>query len=250
MMMFDIENSYERKIKMFYENVVPSLQHFLQSPSHDNLKEVLLNNSGETDFLDFKMKWSDFTKLAKHILAIANSGGGSIIVGVLQNEDGSVSLTGVKDEHYLDKADIDNKLQHLLPKYLKFRVEDFYFSNEETTVLKSKLFQVLLIEYDPKYVPYTSISNRNELRYGAIYIRQGTKSMEATNEKLVEMIVRKVQTGGSESNDLTLKEHLLQLKDLIEELDGSNPQEYQDFIKHIITLKKKRIQQYLDLSID
>jgi predicted HTH transcriptional regulator len=236
---------------MFYENVVPFvLQSFLKNPSHENLKEVLLHNSGETDFLDFKMKWSDFSKLAKHILAIANSGGGSIIVGVTQNEDGAASLIGVKDEHYIDKADIDNKLQHLLPKYLKYRVEDFYFSTSENAALNGKLFQVLLIEYDPKYVPYTSISNRNELRYGAIYIRQGTKSLEATNEKLVEMIVRKVQTGVSDSNELSLKEHLNQLKSLYEASDELAHLDYQDFIKHLILNKKKRIQQYLDLSSD
>jgi predicted HTH transcriptional regulator len=236
---------------MFYENVVPFvLQNFLKNPSHENLKEVLLQNSGETDFLDFKMKWSDFSKLAKHILAIANSGGGSIIVGVSQNEDGSASLIGVKDEHYIDKADIDNKLQHLLPKYLKYRVEDFYFSNCEITVLNGKLFQVLLIEYDPKYVPYTSISNRNELRYGAIYIRQGTKSLEATNEKLVEMIVRKVQTGVSDTNELSLSEHLSQLKCLFELSDESTHPDYQDFVKQLISNKKKRIQQYLDLPTD
>lgn len=236
---------------MFYENVVPLvLQHFLKSPSHDSLKDVLLNNSGETDFLDFKMKWSDFSKLAKHILAIANSGGGSIIVGVSQNEDGAAALTGVKEEHYIDKADIDNKLQNLLPKYLKYRVEDYYYSNSGYPDLNGKLFQVLLIDYDPKYVPYTSVSNRNELRYGAIYIRQGTKSLEANNEKLVEMIVRKVQAGGSDSNEMTLKEHLSQLKCLYEVLDDSSHQDYQNFIKQLILSKKKRIQHYLDPSSD
>lgn len=234
---------------MFYENLVPTvLKNFLKSPTHEHLKDVLLGNSGETDFLDFKMKWSDFTKLAKHILAIANSGGGCIIVGVSQDEDGAGSLIGVKDEHYIDKADIDNKLQHLLPKYLKYRVEDFYYSDCQNQVLNGKLFQVLLIEYDPKYVPYTSISNRNELRYGAIYIRQGTKSVEATNEKLAEMIVRKVQTVGSETNEISLKEHLLQLKYLYEGLDDSEHKDYQEFIKHLIETKKKRIQQLLDLS--
>jgi predicted HTH transcriptional regulator len=237
---------------MYYEKVVPhSLLTFLKTPSHDNLKELLLHNSGETDFLDFKMKWNNFTKLAKHILAIANSGGGSIIVGVSQDEEGLASLCGVREEDYIDKADIDNKLQHLLPKYLKYRVEDFYFSNHEHPGLNNKLFQVLLIEYDPKYVPYTSVSNQNELRFGAVYIRQGTKSIEATNEKLVEIIVRKVQTGVSDSTELSLKEHLNQLKCLYEELEvASAPIEYLGFIKQLISSKKKRVQQYMDISAD
>jgi hypothetical protein len=88
------------------------------------------------------------------------------------------------------------------------------------------------------------------LRYGAIYIRQGTKSLEATNEKLVEMIVRKVQTGVSDSNELSLKEHLNQLKSLYEASDDLAHLDYQDFIKQLILNKKKRIQQYLDLSSD
>jgi predicted HTH transcriptional regulator len=237
---------------MYYEKVVPhSLQTFLKNPSHDNLKELLLHNSGETDFLDFKMKWNNFSKLAKHILAIANSGGGSIIVGVSQDEEGIAALSGVREEDYIDKADIDNKLQHLLPKYLKYRVEDFYFSNHEHPGLNNKLFQVLLIEYDPKYVPYTSVSNQNELRYGAVYIRQGTKSLEATNEKLVEIIVRKVQTGVADTSELTLKEHLGQLKSLFEELEVTTaPPEYVDFLKQLIKSKKKRVQQYMDLQTD
>jgi predicted HTH transcriptional regulator len=232
---------------MIYEYVYPkSLLHFIKNPSHETLKDLLLHNTGETDFLDFKTKWTEFSKMAKHVLAIANSGGGCIIVGVSQNDEGSISLTGLNEDDFLDKADIDNKLANLLPKYLKYRTEDFYFSGNQQT-LSNKRFQVLIIEYDPKYVPYTSVVQRNELRYGAIYVRQGTKSLEATNDRLVEIILRKVQSGGSGVNEYTLKEHLDQLKELYEEHASQKENEYRQFISELIERKKERIRQLLDI---
>ncbi|MFP7300545.1 helix-turn-helix domain-containing protein [Neobacillus niacini] len=235
---------------MIYEYVYPkSLLHFIKNPSHESLKDLLLHNTGETDFLDFKTKWTEFSKMAKHVLAIANSGGGCIIVGVSQNDEGSILLTGLTEDDFLDKADIDNKLANLLPKYLKYRTEDFYFGGGEQTLSK-KRFQVLIIEYDPKYVPYTSVVQRNELRYGAIYVRQGTKSLEATNDKLVEIILRKVQSGGSGVNEYTLKEHLDHLKELYDELALQKNNDYSQFIAEVIDRKKDRIRQLLDILPD
>ncbi|MEH7181126.1 AlbA family DNA-binding domain-containing protein [Neobacillus vireti] len=235
---------------MIYEYVYPkSLKQFVKNPSHESLKELLLTNTGETDFLDFKTKWTEFSKMAKHILAIANSGGGCIIVGVNQNDEGAILLTGLKEDDFLDKADIDNKLANLLPKYLKYRTEDFQFDGDQQN-LSDKRFQVLIIEYDPKYVPYTSIIQRNELRYGAIYVRQGTKSLEATNDKLVEIILRKVQSGGSGVNEYTLKEHLDQLKELYEELATQKNTDYAHFIAELIERKKERIRHLLDILPD
>ncbi len=234
---------------MFYEKIQPKiLAGFLKDPVHANLKELLLRNTGETDFLDFKSKWIDLSKLAKHILAIANSGGGCIIVGVSQKEDGSSSLDGLSDEDFLDKADIDNKLEHYLPKWLSYRTEDFIFDHTADLPLKSKKFQALIIEYDTKYVPYTSIISRGELRYGAIYVRQGTKSLEANHEKLVEIIIRKVQAGGSDSTELSLQEHLHQLRQLYHEHNKQGNGEYENYLEELILRKQKRIEEILGLK--
>jgi predicted HTH transcriptional regulator len=236
---------------MFYEHIQPRLLlHFLQEPTHDSFRELLLYNTGETDFLDFKKTWIDLTKLAKHILAIANSGGGGIVIGVSQKEDGTVSLDGLSDKEFLDKADVDNKLDNYLPNWLKYRTEDFIFEEKEGDALSGKKFQVLIIEYDPKYVPYTSIISRGELRYGAIYVRQGTKSIEASHEKVVEIVLRKVQSSAAYSTELSLQEHLFQLKQLYNELNKQSEDEYQTFIQNLILLKKKRIAEILDVHPD
>ncbi|MGM9922948.1 MAG: RNA-binding domain-containing protein [Bacillus sp. (in: firmicutes)] len=233
---------------MFYSKIYPdSLKQFMLEPTNEHLKNVLLHNTGETDFLDFKTKWIDMTKLAKHVLAIANSGGGCIIVGVTQNDDCTPILEGLQSKDILDKADVDNKLEHLLPKYLKYRTEDFIFSQRTHEQLKGKVFQVLIIEYDPKYVPFTSVVNQGELKYGAIYVRQGTKSIEASNEKLVEIILRKVESGGSSVRDFTLKEHLQQLDTLYEEIKQFHDPDYIAFLQELVEDKKKSIRNYLQL---
>ncbi|WCN38634.1 RNA-binding domain-containing protein [Aneurinibacillus uraniidurans] len=233
---------------MFYEDIQPQkLKDFLLDPTHDTLCDLLLHNTGETDFLDFKAKWIDLTKLAKHILAIANSGGGSIIVGVGQQADGSSSLDGLSNQDFLDKADVDNKLGNYLPSWVKYRTEDFIFDGQASAPFTDKKFQVLIIEYDPKYVPYTSIISRGELRYGAIYIRQGTKSIEASNEKLLEIILRKVKAGDAYSTDLTLIEHLTQLKHLYAERNRQADDDYERFIERVIERKQRRIEQVLDV---
>ncbi|MBM7584217.1 putative HTH transcriptional regulator [Bacillus pakistanensis] len=234
---------------MYYERVVPAhLKIFLNNPSKESFKQLWQSNTGETDYLDFKMMWIEWTKMAKHILAIANSGGGCIIIGVRQNDLGSIDWVGLKEESFLDKADVDNKLHHLLPKYLKYRTEDFIFSKDEHADLRFKRFQVLIIEYDPKYVPYTSIVNRGELRYGSIYIRQGTKTMEASNDKLVEIILRKVQSGGSDSDEISLQDHFRQLKGLFLEFQSLEKSPYKDYIGELINRKKTRIEGYLNLD--
>ncbi|WP_064091324.1 AlbA family DNA-binding domain-containing protein [Rossellomorea aquimaris] len=234
---------------MYYENIVPlKLRDFLKNPSHETLKDLLLHNTGETDYVDFKSDWIEFTKMAKHILAISNSGGGCIIVGVMQFDDGAIELKGLSDEEFLDKADVDNKLQHLLPKYLRYRTEDFIFSTNIHPSLDNKRLQVLIIDYDPRYVPYTSIVTRGELRYGAIYARQGTKTIEASHEKLVDVILRKVQSGGSDSDERTLQEHLEHLRILHLEHEHSEDKKYKNYLYGLILRKMKRIEHYLDLD--
>ncbi|NQD65922.1 ATP-binding protein [Bacillus haikouensis] len=234
---------------MFYEKIVPlRLRDFLKNPSHESLKELLLHNTGETDYVDFKSDWIEVSKLAKHVLAISNSGGGCIIIGVMQYDDGSIELKGLTDDEFLDKADVDNKLQHLLPKYLRYRTEDFIFTGNIHPLLNMKRFQVLIIDYDPRYVPYTSVVTRGELRYGAIYVRQGTKTIEATNERLVEVILRKVQSGGSDSDERSLQEHLEHLKILQYEYDHTDDDKYKQYLYQLIVRKMQRIESYLDLD--
>lgn len=52
---------------------------FFENPTRDSLRKLLSRNFGESNQIDFKESWPESNKLAKHILAFANSGGGVIL---------------------------------------------------------------------------------------------------------------------------------------------------------------------------
>lgn len=109
------------------------------------------------------------------------------------------------------------------------------------------------------------------LRNGAIYVRQGTESIEATYESVQKIINRRVDTGFSTSDEFELKEHLAQLKILYGEIsqytsgfgidlsrlrtsmglrmNQNYPNEdYESFIVRMIDRKKKRIEKDLGVN--
>lgn len=82
----------------------------------------------ENAALDFKSHFdpqqtADWCELIKDIIAMANSGGGRIVVGV--NDDGSPSGADVTAFLGLDSADVSNKLH----KYTEEHFSDFRISS-------------------------------------------------------------------------------------------------------------------------
>ena len=76
----------------------------LESPDRVDFKNFLKSNVGELDFVDFKKEWCAFSKIARHILAMANSKGGIIIIGVEETSNNELIPSGIKQVK--DKADI------------------------------------------------------------------------------------------------------------------------------------------------
>ena len=79
--------------------------------------------------IDFKAQLEANSKLAKHILGIANYGGGAIVFGVRQEDDGSLEYIGVTE--IMDKADIAKKLNAFVPSNLNYNVHEFVFEDSE-----------------------------------------------------------------------------------------------------------------------
>lgn len=63
---------------------------FLQEPTKENFRKFLQENCGEMDEVDYKEQWIEKGHLAKTILAMANSGGGIIVVGIREEDDGTL----------------------------------------------------------------------------------------------------------------------------------------------------------------
>ena len=53
---------------------------FFENPSREALRELLKFQVGEFDPYDFKASWPILSKVARHFLALANSGGGFLSV--------------------------------------------------------------------------------------------------------------------------------------------------------------------------
>ena len=79
----------------FYEEVV-------NEPSREKFREFIKNNVGELDEVDFKEQWISKGELSKLLLAMANSRGGVIVIGIKENDDGTLEPIGL--EELKDKA--------------------------------------------------------------------------------------------------------------------------------------------------
>jgi predicted HTH transcriptional regulator len=248
---------------------------FFEKPTREDLRDILQFNYGELDNLDFKADWSSLTKIAKHLLAFANSGGGCIIIGVLEKEN---SLKSVGIDKLLDKAEFHDGIKSYIPKNLDYYLLDFTFNAAEYSDIIGKTFQVLIIEDTPKYLPFVSKNNGKGISGNTIYVREGTKSVKTSYQRLQKIINRKIETNYSTKSEIKLEEHLSHLevlysyikpykkvrknsnlfsKAFIEMTNNAfgeiekkeNPvypeENFEEFIVKIIKIKKQRIKELL-----
>lgn len=237
---------------------------FFAAPTRDALRDLLRRNIGETDYLDFKADWPTLPKLARHILAMANSGGGALVIGVSQAPDGRMvpdGMTAIKD-----KAQLVPPLSAYLPKSLEFQIIDFAFSAAEYEALVGKAFQVLMVEDTPKQLPFLAQREAEGLRTSVVYVREGTTSTEAGQVQLQAVLNRRIESGYSSQPGLDLDKHLAQLRVLDEHRDGNDSwmseflreersrvddiesRDYRTFIEDAYEAKKQAIWRLLGLS--
>lgn len=248
----------------------------LKEPTRDNFRHLLQNHLGEEDYLDFKKEWPEKEKEAKHILAMANSGGGCIIFGLDQQEDGTFNIEGVNE--LKDAADLRNEVKAYLPDSLKYYLKDFVYDSSEYESVIGKKFQILIVEDLPADLPFVCRKEGTLLKDGDIYIRKGTESERANNYDIDKIIQRKMNVlKAPRKKELSLDDHLEHLKKLYSELTYTTvsgslaegivksistifggktavhkkecypKEEYDAFIVRILDKKKKRIEEELDL---
>jgi len=181
----------------------------LESPDRVNFREFLKNNFGELNCVDFKADWIAIDKLARHILAMANSGGGIIVIGV-QEDEGKIDPIGVTK--ISDKANIQNGLNKLLPNSLEFEILNFTYEETEYAKIQNKAFQIVLIQNQVKYIPFLSKNDSNSLKKDVVYVRRGTQSIQANYEELQSIFNSRIASEYNTSSEIKLEEHLAQLK--------------------------------------
>lgn len=201
---------------------------FFKEPTHDRLEHLLENNLGEHAQCDFKAQWSlkdnkkpDWAEYARDILALANSGGGCLILGVEEQKQKKVLISkGLST--LIDGSDVTKGLYKYLPRNLRYEFGNFSFKTvdedtENKNSVTEKRFQVFFIWDEPTALPFLSTGETEGLLNNAIYVRRGTSSTIADHHEVQSIVNRRIETGYSSRPELDLRSHLKQLRILIEE---------------------------------
>ncbi|HTB82035.1 MAG TPA: ATP-binding protein [Candidatus Sulfotelmatobacter sp.] len=183
---------------------------FFEVRSRETLLAFLDGHTGEQSNCDFKENWQEFSCIAKHILGFANSGSGCIIIGVEEKADKTFKLKGL--ESLQDKADFNNGVHSFLPTRLQgdVCVQDYKIRN--------KNIQVVFVTSDPVQLPHISTREGKGILPNTIYVRRQGMTDKANDEELQQLINTRIATGYSSSREITLRNHLEELKVLYTEL--------------------------------
>lgn len=235
------------------KTVFEDFAQFFESPSRKSLRKLLRTHMGETDQLDFKAGWPSLVKVSKHVIAIGNSGGGAIVLGV-KEDDGNLTPQGLSN--IKDKADIGNTLSNYIPAELEYDVLEFSFDESEYAKIEGLDFQVILIDSDPLEVPYLSEGSSEEINENRIYVRRDTSTVEANRQDLKTIVKTRVNAELN-SEARKLEDELSQLQTLYNYRASSNPllrgnifggTGFKSFVEEVIKKKQSMIRKELGLS--
>lgn len=242
-----------------------SFYDFCNNPSRDKFRELILDNMGEDNDLDFKTEIYEHHKIAKDIIAMSNTKGGVLIFGVKEDKTTSYfEPLGLKDLE--EKTQFQTKLGKYLPEQLDYSVVDINYQESEYPKLNNKKFRVIIINYTPQYIPFLSKKDGADILKKDIYIRHNSSTITAEFPNVQDIINCRLATGYSSARELSLKEQFEELKLMYsfiseghwvndyydyadDNYDGSHfvknkkyPEEtYEDFVLKMIELKKQVI---------
>ncbi|MGC1120262.1 MAG: ATP-binding protein [Candidatus Methanofastidiosia archaeon] len=228
---------------------------FLQSISRGKFREFVSQSSlQELNEFEFKEEMIEWSRLAKSILGMANTKGGSIVFGLKENDDNTINPIGVKK--LVDESKVANGINKFLPRTLSWQIMNISFGENDSD-FPNKKFQIVFIDDLPGYLPFICESDGKDVSKGRIYVRRNTSTVEADNEEVQELINRRMKAGFEEHE---LRKHLISLRVLYEqmpnlfafsiyrgisEISGSPLRGYFEFIEECIVKKKKHIEELL-----
>jgi DNA-binding XRE family transcriptional regulator len=163
----------------------------------DRLSEFLAAKC-EIASLDYKSNFDskskrDWCELLKDIVAIANSGGGIVIIGI--NDDGSPSGCDIQSVLDLDPADVCDKIKSYTDCiYSDFRIVSAEFGGKCVGCFVLGASQIPMIFTRPgSYQTDGPKQQETAFSRGTIYFRHGAKSETGTSEDLRLFVEREIE---------------------------------------------------------
>ncbi len=174
---------------------------------------------GETDKVEFKRKFSGFEKIAKEMIALANTRGGMLIIGV--DDDGSV--VGVDSE----KHEIE-----LITTAGEVYCEPAIDADIEVVEIEGEDVIVVHIP-ESQSKPHRLINSEANGNDTRVYIRQGERSMMASKE-----VVRVLEASSADAPPLRIEIGQIEraLFDYLERHERITLRQFQ----HIVNISERR----------
>lgn len=144
-------------------------EYYLSTPAPQTSRTELLRliRGGEDTYLELKVKLSNPERIAQGIVALANTGGGTIIFGV-------------NDQLRIEGLDDPESVQEELVRICREDIEPPLFPYIDRISFDSGR-RIVAVDIEGKRRPYRT-------RDGRFYLRFGAEKREATREELSELI--------------------------------------------------------------
>lgn len=164
-------------------------------PTEEELADMLGRTAEAVD-LDFKSRFDvhdagDWLEIIKDIAAFANSGGGTILVGV--NNDGTPSGEDVASVLAIDPADLTNRIHKYTGTHFHgFEITECDKEGHEICALIVKSLRVPLVFTRVGTYEVAQAKQKTAFSVGTVYFRHGAKSEPGTSDDLRQFLEREV----------------------------------------------------------
>lgn len=142
--------------------------------------DIAITAKRESKYLDFKNKFDpsqaeDWCEVIKDIVAMANSGGGMVIIGV--NNDGSPSNEDISAILRIDHAHITDKVaRYTGEQFDDFSIQETDRKGRKIAVLQINPVAIPMVFIQPGTYDVGDGKQKTAFSKGSVYFRHGAKS--------------------------------------------------------------------------
>ena len=168
---------------------------------HIELSQVL-NSCRESKALDFKERFDGhdlgaWCEVIKDFVAISNSGGGFIIIGL--RNDGQPSGYDISDLIEIDQAVFTDKIaSYTGEQFFDFSIIESQKNNSNVVVIRIGPSLIPLIFIRPGTYPVADRKQKTAFSQGTIYFRHGAKSETCNQADLRRVVEREIKNARKE----------------------------------------------------